>query len=433
MTRQRISRAILIAVIVAAGVEGKRLSSTELAAQAPGRQVPTFEVDKAWPKLPPKYKVGDASSFAIDAQDNVWVLHRPRTLLKPDEAKMAAPPVVVFDAAGNFVKAWGGDGNGYEWPQREHGIHIDYQGLRLARRQQLPDQRHRQPQAGRRRSAPQVHAGGQVRAADRQEQSEQGQRRHARTCIGRPTSGCISRPTSCSSPTATAMTASSSSTPNTGAFKRMWGAFGNKPMDDDNCEVVTPKTFSAGPGPQQFQHRARDPRVEGRHGLCRRPRKPPRPGVHTPGRQVRQPGHPDRRAVRAQPGALARSRAAVPLRRRRQGRVSSSTASRCRSWAPSNPRASSAPGHQIATDSKGNLYIAATGMGMQKLDVQGNVGGAGHELVSSQWAVGRTLRGVLPTAHCLLPFSERHASQNDTRTANGSSTRSTDSCWNCAR
>jgi DNA-binding beta-propeller fold protein YncE len=36
-----------------------------------------------------------------------------------------------------------------------------------------------------------------------------------------------------------------------GAFKRMWGAFGNKPVDDDNCQIVTPKSFSD-PGPQQF-------------------------------------------------------------------------------------------------------------------------------------------------------------------------------------
>ena len=74
--------------------------------------------------MPAKWKLGDASSFAIDAQDNVWLLHRPRTL-KPDQAAMAAPPVMVFDTAGNFIKAWGGAGNGYEWPEREHGIHVD--------------------------------------------------------------------------------------------------------------------------------------------------------------------------------------------------------------------------------------------------------------------------------------------------------------------
>jgi hypothetical protein len=36
-----------------------------------------------------------------------------------------------------------------------------------------------------------------------------------------------------------------------GAFKRMWGAFGNAPKDDDHCEVVTPTSFSD-PGPAQF-------------------------------------------------------------------------------------------------------------------------------------------------------------------------------------
>src|SRR5215510_12622041 len=99
------------------------------APQAKARSLPTFEVDRAWPKVPAKWKLGDASSFAIDAQDRVWLLHRPRTLLKPEEAAMKAPPVIVFDTTGNFVRAWGGDGAGYEWPQREHGIHIDSKGF----------------------------------------------------------------------------------------------------------------------------------------------------------------------------------------------------------------------------------------------------------------------------------------------------------------
>jgi len=53
-------------------------------AQTRSRNLPEFEVDKAWPKVPPKWKLGDASSFAIDSKDNVWLLHRPRTL-KPGE------------------------------------------------------------------------------------------------------------------------------------------------------------------------------------------------------------------------------------------------------------------------------------------------------------------------------------------------------------
>jgi len=42
--------------------------------------------------VPEKWKLGDASSFAIDAQDNVWLLHRPRTL-KPEDAGKAAPAI----------------------------------------------------------------------------------------------------------------------------------------------------------------------------------------------------------------------------------------------------------------------------------------------------------------------------------------------------
>ena len=53
---------------------------------------PKFELDPSWPKVPEKFKLGDASSIAIDAQDNVWVLHRPRTL-QGDNAKMAAPAI----------------------------------------------------------------------------------------------------------------------------------------------------------------------------------------------------------------------------------------------------------------------------------------------------------------------------------------------------
>src|SRR6516225_11698714 len=98
------------------------------AAIAAAADLPTFEADPSWPKVPAKWKLGDASSIAIDAQDNVWVLHRPRTL-KPEEAAMAAPPVIVFDTNGNYIKAWGGPGKGYEWPEREHGIHIDYKGF----------------------------------------------------------------------------------------------------------------------------------------------------------------------------------------------------------------------------------------------------------------------------------------------------------------
>jgi len=91
------------------------------------RSLPTFEVDKAWPKVPAGMKVGDVSSFSADAQDNMYLIHRPRTL-KGDDLKNAAPPVMVFDQGGNYLRGWGGKGAGYDWPQREHGISVDYKG-----------------------------------------------------------------------------------------------------------------------------------------------------------------------------------------------------------------------------------------------------------------------------------------------------------------
>jgi len=75
--------------------------------------VPVFEVDPSWPKVPAKWKLGDASSIAVDAQDNVWVLHRPRTL-PAGQAAMAAHAVMVFDRAGNLIKGRGEAGSGYE-------------------------------------------------------------------------------------------------------------------------------------------------------------------------------------------------------------------------------------------------------------------------------------------------------------------------------
>ena len=65
--------------------------------------------------------------LTVDGRDQVWVLHRPRTVPN-EEQGTAAPPVLVFDIDGTFVRAWGGPGDGYEWPANEHGIHADHEG-----------------------------------------------------------------------------------------------------------------------------------------------------------------------------------------------------------------------------------------------------------------------------------------------------------------
>ena len=54
---------------------------------------PAFEVDPSWPTIPNDWVFGITSGLSIDAEGNIWVLHRPRTI--PDElAAHAAPPVV---------------------------------------------------------------------------------------------------------------------------------------------------------------------------------------------------------------------------------------------------------------------------------------------------------------------------------------------------
>ena len=53
------------------------------AAQArpvPATEVPRFQVDPAWPKIPNNWQFGQVASVSIDAQDHVWVLQRPGTL-----------------------------------------------------------------------------------------------------------------------------------------------------------------------------------------------------------------------------------------------------------------------------------------------------------------------------------------------------------------
>lgn len=84
---------------------------------------PTFIKEEGWGTLPNDMVLGSVSAVAIDANDNVWVIHRPRSV--PElMTELAAPAVVKFDLEGNMLTAWGGPSDEFEWPQNEHGIHI---------------------------------------------------------------------------------------------------------------------------------------------------------------------------------------------------------------------------------------------------------------------------------------------------------------------
>ena len=102
-------------------------------------QAPRFEVDPFWPKpLPNKWILGQTIGVSVDAQDHVWIIHRAGSL-EPGEVHATtnppiaqccapAPPILEFDAAGNLVGHWGGPGQGYDWPDSNHGITVDYKG-----------------------------------------------------------------------------------------------------------------------------------------------------------------------------------------------------------------------------------------------------------------------------------------------------------------
>ena len=115
-----------MALVIGAGRSATETASAQ--ASRPGaREVPKFKVDPAWPKIPNNWQFGQVASVAIDAQDHVWVLQRPGTL-SPEEKPRAAPPLLEFDAAGTFIQAWGGPGQGFEWPNSEHGVYVDPKG-----------------------------------------------------------------------------------------------------------------------------------------------------------------------------------------------------------------------------------------------------------------------------------------------------------------
>ena len=114
------------------------LEKTAAAQSKASVQAPRFEVDPLWPKpLPNHWVLGSAIGVWVDADDHIWIIHRSSATLGNNEKPLemgtgeccaGAPPVLEFDQAGNLLRHWGGPGAGYEWPDSNHGIFIDYKG-----------------------------------------------------------------------------------------------------------------------------------------------------------------------------------------------------------------------------------------------------------------------------------------------------------------
>jgi DNA-binding beta-propeller fold protein YncE len=137
-TRRNVAIGVATATLLVVLGCGQAVMQQRADAQAGSIEAPRFEVDPLWPKpLPKHWLLGMTIGVWVDEQDHVWIIHRGASTLNENERALelkngecciAAPPVLVFDQAGNLVRAWGGPGAGYEWPQSNHGVHVDYKG-----------------------------------------------------------------------------------------------------------------------------------------------------------------------------------------------------------------------------------------------------------------------------------------------------------------
>lgn len=121
--KKRLAVFALLTFVAMTGAVPRLFHGAAAAQGANGLEVPVFEPDPAFPRLPNNWVLGNVAGVAIDRHDHVWMIHRPRTV--PAD-KAPAPPVLEFDAAGKFLQAWGGDGPGFDWPDAEHNIFVDH-------------------------------------------------------------------------------------------------------------------------------------------------------------------------------------------------------------------------------------------------------------------------------------------------------------------
>jgi hypothetical protein len=129
-------RTTLSLLIVASVLAGVAAPTAQGPAARTRPSLPRLEVDPFWPKpLPNRWILGQVSGVAVDRRGHIWIVQRPGSLSDRERGAqqtppwstccVAAPPVIVFDQAGNVVRSWGGPGAGYEWPESEHGVFVD--------------------------------------------------------------------------------------------------------------------------------------------------------------------------------------------------------------------------------------------------------------------------------------------------------------------
>src|SRR2546425_1008726 len=341
---------------------------TDRSAAASDSSAPRVEVDLFWPNpLPNNWLMGQAAGVATDRHDHVWVIQRPKSLtedergatLNPPRSRCCAPapPVLEFDADGALLQSWGGPGSGYTWPENEHGIFVDGKdNVWVAGNGPKDGQILKFTRDG--KFLMKIGEPGVV--------GDDADTRH----LNRPANMVLDATTN------ELFVADGYGNhrvivfdADTGAFKRMWGAFGKQPGGEDSCAIVSPKTFPDAEGPAHFNV-AHAIRVANDGMVYLADRENRRVQMFTnDGKFVKQlirTGTTFARnlALSADSGHqflyVGADKGITVVDRKTLDVVGTI-----------QPSGILGPGHHIATDSKGNIYLAQTTAGMQKLIFKG--------------------------------------------------------------
>lgn len=140
--RERIGKraigGLFAALLVVLVLAEKRLpGSTEHEKSAP--HAPKFQVDPLWPlPLTNHWVLGSVTGVTVDAEDHIWVLQqgadslganeKGAILVPPTGCCEPAPLILEFDAAGKLMASWSGSGEDYEYPLSPGGIAVDSRG-----------------------------------------------------------------------------------------------------------------------------------------------------------------------------------------------------------------------------------------------------------------------------------------------------------------
>ncbi|MEX2129871.1 MAG: hypothetical protein WD772_00165, partial [Pseudohongiellaceae bacterium] len=129
--------ATLGVALVALGVGQSRLQDPAIAASN-DVMAPHFLVDPLWPKpLPNHWLLGRTIGVDVDERDHIFIVHRDQESMFAVRTELGlyagvsecctpAPPIIEFDIEGNLINAWGGPKENvpYVWPNSNHGIEI---------------------------------------------------------------------------------------------------------------------------------------------------------------------------------------------------------------------------------------------------------------------------------------------------------------------